>query len=60
MAKYEYKVFNAKENKELRFAWKHLDELEKFLNTQGQEGWKLIVERDMGGTWTLIFQKKVD
>lgn len=59
MATYEYKVFNAKRDKELRFGWKKPEDLEKFLNEQGQNGWNLIVERDMGGTWTLIFQKEI-
>ena len=59
MVKYEYKVYNAKQDKELRFAWKHLEELEKFLNEQGQNGWDLIVERDIGGVWTLIFQREI-
>ena len=60
MKKYEYKVFNAKQNKELRFIWKNLENFESFLNEQGQNGWKLIVERDLGGTYTLIFQRKLE
>lgn len=60
MVKYEYKVFNAKKDKELRFIWKHPDDFENFLNERGQNGWKLITERDLGGTWTLIFQKEIE
>ena len=59
MEKYEYKVFNAKQHKELRFIWKNIEKFEDFLNEQGQNGWKLIVEHDMGGVWTLVFQRKI-
>ena len=60
MKKFEYKVFNAKQNKELRFIWKNLENFESFLNEQGQSGWKLIVERDLGGTYTMIFQRSLE
>ena len=59
MTTYEYKVFNAKRDKELRFGWKNPDDFESFLNEQGRNGWKLIIERDMGGIWTLVFQKEI-
>jgi hypothetical protein len=59
LAKYEYKVYNAKKDKELRFIWKNPDDLEIFLNDKGQDGWDLISERDMGGVWTLIFQREI-
>lgn len=59
MAKFEYKVYNAKKDKELRFIWKHPDDFEIFLNQMGQDGWELIAERDMGGVWTLIFQREI-
>ncbi len=60
MVKYEYKVFNAKQNKELRFVWKHPEEFEKFLNEMGQNGWKLDLERDLGGVWTIVFRKEIE
>jgi len=59
LAKYEYKIYNAKKDKELRFIWKNPDDFEIFLNQKGQEGWKLITERDIGGVWTLIFQREI-
>ncbi len=59
MVKYEYKVFNAKQNKEIRFLWKNPDNYEKFLNEMGQKGWEFDKERDLGGVWTLIFRKKI-
>ena len=59
MVKYEYKILNAKKDKELRFLWKNPEDFESFLNGLGQEGWDLIVERDIGGTWTLILQREV-
>jgi len=58
--KYEYKVLNAKQNKELRFIWKHPDTFENILTEMGQNGWKLVTERDLGGTWTLIFLRKIE
>jgi hypothetical protein len=59
LAKYEYKIYNAKKDKELRNIWKEPDNFENFLNQMGQEGWDLISERDMGGVWTLIFQREI-
>jgi len=58
--KYEYKVFNVKQNKDLRFLWKDPDKYEKFLNEMGQDGWIFDKARDLGGVWTLIFRKKIN
>ncbi len=60
MDKYEYKVLNAKQHKELKFLWKNPDDYEKFLNEMGQDGWMFDKERDLGGVWTLIFRKKIN
>jgi len=58
--KYEYKVLNAKQDKELKFLWKNPDNYEKFLNEMGQNGWMFDKERDLGGVWTLIFRRKIE
>ena len=60
MVKYQYKTYNAKENKALRGIWKSPENLDKFLNEMGSQGWKLAHERDLAGTWTLIFRRKIE
>jgi len=40
--------------------WKDPGEFEKFLNDKGKNGWKLVKERDLGGVWTMIFQKEIE
>ena len=60
MTKYEYKVMNTKDNKDLRRIWKNIPEFESFLNSMGNQGWKLTQERDMAAVWTLIFRRKIE
>ena len=60
MVKYQYKIFNTKENKGLRNIWKSIETFESFLNELGNDGWKLRHERDLAGAWTLIFRRKIE
>ncbi|MFX1501285.1 MAG: hypothetical protein ACFFDH_10025 [Promethearchaeota archaeon] len=59
MAKYEYKVFRANNDKEIKGIWKNSASLEAFYNDMGSKGWKLKNERDMGAGWTITFERKV-